>query len=189
MSSTVFLTSSRRSDLKVSSLNVTMGSGMVFLQSDRIQPTRIIPGRAVPSSLSGRYSAVKVRKKLYVTPNALRAASPGRQSKRLLNASRGNVNDWVYKVFCQETSEGKRTGSVGAIGKLAMDRILDVTSELEACVRDRFKPHEGVYRLNDSGEYVSEDDWLNVWESRPRGGRKPGCLRTTVNTRLLRLPL
>lgn len=28
---------------------------------------RIIPGRAVPSFLSGRYSAVKVRKKLYVT--------------------------------------------------------------------------------------------------------------------------
>ena len=33
-----------------------------------VSTTRIIPGRAVPSFLSGRYSAVKVRKKLYVTP-------------------------------------------------------------------------------------------------------------------------
>ena len=32
-----------------------------------VSTTRIIPGRAVPSFLSGRYSAVKVRKKLYVT--------------------------------------------------------------------------------------------------------------------------
>lgn len=33
-----------------------------------VSTTRIIPGRAVPSFLSGRYPAVKVRKKLYVTP-------------------------------------------------------------------------------------------------------------------------
>ena len=32
-----------------------------------VSTTRIIPGRAVPSFLSGRYAAVKVRKKLYVT--------------------------------------------------------------------------------------------------------------------------
>ena len=32
-----------------------------------VSTTRIIPGRAVPSFLSGRYPAVKVRKKLYVT--------------------------------------------------------------------------------------------------------------------------
>ena len=35
-----------------------------------VSTTRIIPGRAVPSFLSGRYSAFKVRKKKYVTtPN------------------------------------------------------------------------------------------------------------------------
>lgn len=43
-----------------------------------VSTTRIIPGRAVPSFLSGRYPAVKVRKKLYVTligPNDLLIAA------------------------------------------------------------------------------------------------------------------
>lgn len=54
-----------------------------------------------------------------------------------------------------------------AIGSEAMDRILDVTDELRACVRDEFEPYEGVYRLNDMGEYVAEEDWENVWADRP----------------------
>lgn len=53
------------------------------------------------------------------------------------------------------------------IGKESMDRILDVTDELRACVRDEFEPYEGVYRLNDMGEYVAEEDWLNVWAAYP----------------------
>ena len=44
---------------------------------------------------------------------------------------------------------------MSAIGEQSMDRILDVTDELEACVREKFEPCEGVYRLNESGEYVS----------------------------------
>lgn len=49
-----------------------------------------------------------------------------------------------------------------AIESEAMGRILDVTDELRACVRDEFEPYEGVYHLNDMGEYVAEEDWLNV---------------------------
>lgn len=54
-----------------------------------------------------------------------------------------------------------------AIGSEAMDRVLDVTDELRACVRDEFEPFEGVYRLNDMGEYVAEEDWENVWAGYP----------------------
>lgn len=54
-----------------------------------------------------------------------------------------------------------------AIGSEAMDRVLDVTDELRACVRDEFEPFEGVYRINDFGEYVSEEDWENVWADHP----------------------
>lgn len=56
---------------------------------------------------------------------------------------------------------------MNAIGTATMDQILDVTGELWACVRDEFEPYEGVYRLNDMGEYVSEEDWLNVWAGYP----------------------
>lgn len=53
------------------------------------------------------------------------------------------------------------------IGRAAMGAVLDVTDELGARVRDEFEPYEGVYRLNDMGEYVAEEDWLNVWADRP----------------------
>lgn len=56
---------------------------------------------------------------------------------------------------------------MNAIGTATMDQILDVTDELRACVRDKFEPYEGVYRINDMGEYVAEEDWLNVWADRP----------------------
>lgn len=42
-----------------------------------------------------------------------------------------------------------------------------VTDEPRACARDEFEPYEGVYRVNDCGEYVSEEDWLNAWAGRP----------------------
>ena len=48
-----------------------------------VSTTRIIPGRAVPSFLSGRYSAVKVRKKLYVTrqePSSQSGQPPSRHA-------------------------------------------------------------------------------------------------------------
>ncbi|WP_317415966.1 hypothetical protein [Thermophilibacter provencensis] len=56
---------------------------------------------------------------------------------------------------------------MNAIGTAVMQQILAVTDELRACVRDEFEPFEGVYRLNDMGEYVSEEDWENVWADRP----------------------
>ena len=63
-----------------------------------------------------------------------------------------------------------------AIGSEAIDRILDVTDELRACVRDEFEPFEGVYRINDFGEYVSEDDWREVWGGRPAWHEKTWML-------------
>ena len=65
---------------------------------------------------------------------------------------------------------------MSAIGEQSMNRILDVTDELEACVREKFEPYEGVYRLNESGEYVSESDWLDVWEGRPTWWHKAWML-------------
>lgn len=53
------------------------------------------------------------------------------------------------------------------IGKRTMGAILDVTVELRARVRSGFEPYQGVYRLNDMGEYVSEGDWERVWAGRP----------------------
>ena len=54
-----------------------------------------------------------------------------------------------------------------AIGEATMNRILGVTDELRACVEDCFESYQGVYRLNDMGEYVSEGDWERVWAGRP----------------------
>lgn len=56
---------------------------------------------------------------------------------------------------------------MNTIGTATMDQIIAVTDELRSCVRDQFEPYEGVYRLNDMGEYVSEEDWENVWADRP----------------------
>lgn len=47
-----------------------------------------------------------------------------------------------------------------------MGRILEVTEELRAHVRDEFAPLEGVYRIG-CGEYASEQDWRNVWAGHP----------------------
>lgn len=53
------------------------------------------------------------------------------------------------------------------IGKRAMDAILDVTVELKARIKPSFEPYEGVYRLNDLAEYVSEGDWDEIWSRYP----------------------
>jgi len=65
---------------------------------------------------------------------------------------------------------------MSAIGEQTMDRILDVTDELQACMHEKFEPYEGVFRLNESGEYVSENDWLNVWGGRPTWWHKAWML-------------
>lgn len=51
---------------------------------------------------------------------------------------------------------------MNAIGTAVMQQILDVTDELWACVRPSFAPLAGVYRIDDFGAYVSEEDWENV---------------------------
>ena len=56
---------------------------------------------------------------------------------------------------------------MSAVGTGAMGQILAVTDELRACVRERFEPFEGVYRINGMGEYVSEEDWESVWTGYP----------------------
>lgn len=73
-----------------------------------VSTTRIIPGRAVPSFLSGRYPAVKVRKKLYVTesrqaildafePLKRRAVKPLREE--LYEADREAFDKAVLQAF------------------------------------------------------------------------------------------
>lgn len=56
---------------------------------------------------------------------------------------------------------------MSAVGADAMEQILAVTDELRACVRERLEPFEGVYRINDMGEYVSEEDWESAWAGHP----------------------
>ena len=53
------------------------------------------------------------------------------------------------------------------IGHNLMDAVLAVTDELMPCVREDFEPNEGVYRINDRGDYVSEKDWKTVWADHP----------------------
>lgn len=54
------------------------------------------------------------------------------------------------------------------IGIDAVECIVQgVTPLLRDRVKDEFEPHEGVYRLNDFGEYVSERDWRAVWSRYP----------------------
>ena len=53
------------------------------------------------------------------------------------------------------------------IGRDTMDAILGVTIELKARIRPSFEPYEGVYRLSDFAEYVSEADWDEIWSRYP----------------------
>ena len=59
-----------------------------------VSTTRIIPGRAVPSFLSGRYPAVKVRKKLYVTQVLSQA-----QQINANTASASSNLDWIANAM------------------------------------------------------------------------------------------
>ena len=54
-----------------------------------------------------------------------------------------------------------------AIGKQTMDAIIAVTDELHGYVRNSFAPCEGIYRINDFGEYISEEDWESAWADHP----------------------
>ena len=38
---------------------------------------------------------------------------------------------------------------------------------LRKFIRERFKPYEGVYRIDAMGEYVSEKDWKKFWSALP----------------------
>lgn len=67
-----------------------------------------------------------------------------------------------------------------AIGPEVMGDILDVTDELRACAHDEFEPFEGVYRINDFSEYVSEEDWENIRADRPSWWPKEWMLADNV---------
>ena len=54
-----------------------------------------------------------------------------------------------------------------SIGRDALDEILSSSSSLERLVADSFEPHEGIYRINDCGDYVSEKDFEAFWSGRP----------------------
>lgn len=56
---------------------------------------------------------------------------------------------------------------MAGIGIELMEQIIEVTDDLRAHVRRRFEPFEGVYRINDFAEYVSEADWDTVWAQHP----------------------
>lgn len=53
------------------------------------------------------------------------------------------------------------------IGENALNEIFDASHELRAYIREEFAPNEGVCRISDDGEYVSEGDWLTVWAAYP----------------------
>lgn len=65
---------------------------------------------------------------------------------------------------------------MGAIGTEAIARILAVSDELAAVIRDRFEPYEGIYRIDDFEDYASEEDWENAWANRPPWWRRAWML-------------
>ena len=74
------------------------------------------------------------------------------------------------------SSLAQRPNPTPPIGTRTVNEILHVTDELAPYVRDRFSPSEGVYRLNDAGEYVSEQDWSSVWRRHPSWWQKAWML-------------
>lgn len=48
-----------------------------------------------------------------------------------------------------------------------MDRIDAVATRLLKFTRDRFRPHEEIYRINDFADYVSKRDFDAVWQEHP----------------------
>ena len=61
---------------------------------------------------------------------------------------------------------GKEIGGA-AVGPEAVDEILASSRGLEALVADSFAPNEGVYRIDDFGDYVAESDFDRFWAGRP----------------------
>lgn len=54
------------------------------------------------------------------------------------------------------------------IGETVVDAIETTAGDgLRKFIRERFKPYEGVYRINGMGEYVSEKDWKKFWSAFP----------------------
>lgn len=54
------------------------------------------------------------------------------------------------------------------VGDQFMDAANDIASELSNCKQDwDTLPVGGCYRINDWGEYVTEDDWNEVWDGHP----------------------
>lgn len=54
------------------------------------------------------------------------------------------------------------------IGKMVLEKICnDASDGLHQFVKREFEPYAGVYRINDFGEYVSENDFINYWNAFP----------------------
>lgn len=54
------------------------------------------------------------------------------------------------------------------IGEAVVNDIETMAGDgLRKFIRERFKPYEGVYRINGIGEYVSEKDWKKFWSALP----------------------
>lgn len=73
-----------------------------------------------------------------------------------------NINNYLRQPTVRRVP-----GIITPVGEDVMRRILARTDELRACAREHFQPDEGVYRIADSGTYVSEEDWENVWADGP----------------------
>ena len=53
------------------------------------------------------------------------------------------------------------------IGADEMAEVNRADEELRKLARERFEPYAGVYRINDRGDYVSEEDFDGFWSRRP----------------------
>lgn len=62
------------------------------------------------------------------------------------------------------------------LGTDGMDAVFWRAELLQDYVKDQFEPHQGVYRINDFGEYVSEDAWHRVWGTVPAWAEKAWML-------------
>ncbi len=62
------------------------------------------------------------------------------------------------------------------IGAETMCSIADAAGELEAMAIDCASPYQGVYRINDRGDCVTEESWNSVWSAHPSWWEKAWML-------------
>ncbi len=80
----------------------------------------------------------------------------------------GHYTDDISDAVQEYLAQTKAVQAGDAVGYDAVASILaDADKALRPLVRGEFEPNEGIYRLNDMGEYVSEDDFESYWEGKP----------------------